>query len=124
MRRGSNKAFALVLVLVAITLVGAAVVVLSRAGQDMRLQSDQEYAQAQARNLAASALAWAGANPHRLSAAGKNGVRLTVDGDRDTSVELATAKATDSGIEVKVTVHCRSGKCRINHTQTYDLPSH
>jgi Tfp pilus assembly protein PilV len=122
-RRKSNKGFTLLLALVAIMLVGTALVVLSQIGQDMCFEADKEHAQAQARSLTASALAWSIANPQKLSAAGKNGIRLTVEGCKDGSVELTPMKVTDRGTEVKVTVHCHSGKNRINCTQTYDLPS-
>jgi hypothetical protein len=122
MRR--NEGFILTLVIVALTLMGVVMFVLTEGSNTMLFQADAAYLHATERNLIASGLAWArekasssvgtpGSEPVELDTAafGLPNTRLVV---RLVDVQNGTAK-------VQIETSCRKGRRTLRSSRTFTV---
>lgn len=119
MKQVERNGYAIILAVVAIALVGAAVLVLVDTSDTLMFDSKLSYLHACQRNLCASGLAWVRQNPEKL---GVSSVRLDVE-------QLGVAGGTlmvvgkVSGAKVQINTQCGQGKMKLKGGDTYVLRS-
>lgn len=121
-RRRRREGYSIVLVLVVISLAGAALFVVGRVSNDFLFESNQAHAEACRRNLAASALAWARQHPDRLRRLGPAG-KISLDADglkvRDARVEVRALKPDGGRTRVRLDLRFRCGRRHLKRTEEY-----
>jgi hypothetical protein len=102
-----SRGFSTILVIFVLMMLGMVLLLLSDSSRDMLEQTSRLQAAAVARNLTASALAWAGHNPARLQQA-KEGraIALPVQALAGPGADLQVAPGAQGVLRVTVSVPC------------------
>ncbi len=117
-----RNAFALVLVLAILTLIGFYMVVLAADANTILFQTNQAYLHACRQNLAASGLAWAQANMHGGDAPGQ-AIKLDTSAMNIRRAELAISihPAEKGQVLVEVNTRCAAGRQNLNTTESFNI---
>ena len=124
MNRMKRNGSAIVLALVAVSLVGSAVAILSASSSEMVFDANRAYLEACSRNLAASALAWAHHHRRRPAASRPAGeVPLDVEDLEIPNASLRVALTPLKGdcVGVRIASQCRRSRLPLNRQHTYRL---
>jgi len=122
MRNLREDGFALVLVIVAITLVGLEMFVLTGGSNTMLFQSNTAYLQACERNLVSSGLAWA-----RRNTKGERTSGTTIDLDvaamnvRGATLSVTIGTPRDKEADVQINTSCSRGRLTLRHNDKYRI---
>ena len=114
-----RRGFTMLLALAVLATVSSAVLIFANISGTMLHQERTAHAEADARNLTLSAIAWAHLN------AGEQGVSQLDVGSLGVSEGAVSVSVAEDGPQpvVQVSLSCNRGQMRINRTADYELPS-
>jgi len=122
--RRQRGGFVLVLAITAISLVGAAVFVLTEGAKTMLFQADLAYLESVEQNLTASGMAWARRNVRSLDKEdlGKaTTLDVAVMGVRNPVLTVRIGAAADKAVEVEIATSCTKGRRTLTSRKTYRI---
>ena len=118
-----RRGFILMIAVMAISLVGVAVLVLAEGAKTILFQADRAYLEAVEQNLMAGALAWSRQNAHNLT--GEQGKVVELDTGnmqlRDSSLTVRVETVTDRAIDVQVSTSCKKGRQTLSSSRKYRI---
>ena len=124
MKSAGRGGFVFILTVVAISLIGTAVFLLSVGSRDMLFGADRAYVEAGVRNLTASGRAWAQRRtPEERPAAETEEVELATDelNVPGASLRVAVTDSTGQAAGVKISVRYRRNTIAVQRDRTYTI---
>jgi len=118
-----KKGFVLMLVIIAMSLVGVIMLVLTSGANTMLFQSDTAYLRAIERNLTASGLAWAKQNIHNGTETFNRTIILDIAdmNVRNATLTLTVSTPVDDRVEVQIVTSCTRGRQTRQNADKYQI---
>ncbi len=117
----------LIIVIMAISVIGIEMFVLSDIANTMQFQSQNAYLKACERNLLASGLLWAKENTREKSSEiFDKTIQLDVSklNIRDSALDVTISIASDDAVEVQINTSCSRGRQTLRETGKYRIELH